>query len=201
MVKKLNLVKPGDWVMNYIYDELLSYSSSSGVSPFGVYEEFYPFVPAASNIDRNLIQNTFNVPDENFLLGQYDVLYRLRNQPFYRIKKEQLMMYLDSGANIERVSNAVNVIMQTLDREDVAAQTVNSWGSRNVLRFDENELEPQEFNIFFHKIRTFLIDESRDLLELNSVNLASNKVKLIIEMDYHVNDVHKDNKTDYITYD
>lgn len=204
MVQQLVTAKPGDWVMNYIYDELSKYYQPSVVgppaiaesTPVGVYPNisFYPFFPASSNVDISLVRTQFNVP-EDAIIFQYDTMFRLRTQPFYRIKKEQLMMYVQSG-DIEKLDNALNVIIQSLDREDVAAQDVNRWGANNQLKLDPSK----EFNIFFHKIRVFVIDESRDLLELNSVNLANNRVKLIVEMDYHVNDIKKDD-VDYITYD
>lgn len=142
-----------------------------------------PFVPAQfpTNIedlynDQILIRQT-DAP----ILFVYDRLMRFRPTPFYRNKREQLIYFIYS-ANVDNLINTVRIMTDALDREDAAAQDVNAWCAKNPIAGGNNQLVP--YNVFFHSIRVYQADESRDVVELASARtLYVNK--LIIEYDYH----------------
>lgn len=136
-----------------------------------------PMVPAQfpTNIEdlyNDQIQITGN---DNPILIVYDRLTRFRSSAFYRNKKEQLVYFIYT-ANLDDLLNTVRVITDALDREDAAAQDINSWCAKNMT----------DFNVFFHNVKVYQADESRDVAELASARtLFVNK--LIIEYDYHTN--------------
>jgi len=109
----------------------------------------------------------------------YDRLMRFRPTPFYRNKREQLIYFIYS-ADVATLLDTVRVITDALDREDSAAQDVNQWNMENPISDTPN-------NVFFHNIRVYQADESRDVVELASARtLFVNKI--IIEYDYHTKD-------------
>ena len=77
--------------------------------------------------------------------------------------------------------DSVRIITDALDREDAAAEDVNRWLKNNPISGVTN-------NVYFHNIRVYQADESRDVAELASARtLFVNKV--IVEYDYHTNDL------------
>jgi post-segregation antitoxin (ccd killing protein) len=108
----------------------------------------------------------------------WDRLIRYGSDTKYWNKKEQLVYTIHSASDIQGI-NISRVITEALDREDAAAQDVNTWLS-------ENSADLPPLNVFFHNFRVFQIDETRDLLELASVKFNW-KNKIIIEYEYHTN--------------
>jgi hypothetical protein len=105
---------------------------------------------------------------------------RFRPNSFYETKREQLLYYLYS-TSLENVNNAMIVISQLLDREDAAAQDINQWAVANPQVINGETLP---YNVFFHNIKAYQADETRDLVDLASAR-AVYVNKLIIEYDYH----------------
>jgi hypothetical protein len=110
----------------------------------------------------------------------YDRLMRFRVSPFYGIKREQLI-YTIYG-KVEAVQNINVIVSQLLDREDESAQELNDWARDNPISLNGQSVLS---NVFFHNFKVYQIDETRDILELNSVNMSEWASKLIIEYDYH----------------
>jgi hypothetical protein len=110
----------------------------------------------------------------------YDRLMRFRTTPFYAVKREQLI-YTIYGS-VQSVQNINVIISQLLDREDAAAQDLNDWARDNPISLNGQTVLS---NVFFHNIKVYQIDETRDILELNSVNMSEWASKIIIEYDYH----------------
>jgi hypothetical protein len=144
-----------------------------------------PFVPAQypTNIEDmysdliSLSSQTGDGTEPTLII--YDRLMRFRPTPFYRNKREQLIYFIYS-TSVENLIGAVRVITDALDREDAAAQDVNKW-------LMENPITNIPTNVFFHNIRVYQADESRDVAELASARtLFVNKI--IVEYDYHVKD-------------
>jgi hypothetical protein len=129
---------------------------------------------STEEIYRNVVQSS---TVEQPLIIQYDRLMRFRPTPFYGHKREQLIYYLYS-TSIANVNNANIVISQLLDREDAAAQDVNDWARANPDRLNVPH------NVYFHNIRVYQADETRDLIDLASARTVFTN-KLIIEYDYH----------------
>lgn len=173
-----NLANPTYWLREYIFAELKKYDD------VGVAEDqaINPIIPASPVGQQDFYQGLIGITnDPNPILIQYERLLRFRTTPFYRLKKDQLILDFYSS-DVDITNNAMNVVAQALDREDASAQEVNTWCKENATSF------AMPHNVFFHKMRVFKIDESRDVLEWASVNNATQPGKMIIEYDYHVVD-------------
>lgn len=170
---------PPHWINAYLFSKLQEYVPSEvGVVPGQVMVPFFKTMPGLGKEEtyQSLIQNTgLQQP----LMVEYDKMARYRGAPFYGIKKEQVLYTLHGSLPV--VEYATMIISQLLDREDAAAEDVNKWASDHSLDYNFPH------NVFFHRFKVFQIDETRDLLELSSVNLVSGIGKVIIEYDYHTN--------------
>ena len=179
-----NLPDPAYWLRQYIFNELKEYSAGDVgvVSGQGI----NPIIPSSTPSALADFYETLKAETElsDPLVIQYDKLMRFRTNPFYRIKKEQLVLTVLNG-DTDIVLNVASIIEQLLDREDAAGQDINVF-SQSV------STTSKPYNVFFHKVRAFKVDESRDLIELASVNLAFASNKLIIEYDYHSKDLAED---------
>lgn len=151
---------------------------------------FDPMVPAQfpTNIE-DLYNDSIQIRQEpSPLLIVYDRLMRFRPTPFYRTKREQLIYFI-YATDVEKLVNSVRVITDALDREDAAAQDVNKW-------LNDNPISNTPTNVFFHNIRVYQADESRDVAELASARtLFVNKI--IVEYDYHIKDTITINGVSY----
>jgi len=169
------------YINNYV-NEQLSLFDLIGVGPTAPNQAgFNPMIPAQypTSIedlynDAVLIQQV-DAP----LLIVYDRLMRFRPSPFYRRKREQLIYFIYSS-DVAKLMDTVRVITDALDREDAAAEDVNIFSA-------ENSTSDNPANVYFHNIRVYQADESRDVAELASARtLFVNKI--IIEYDYHTKD-------------
>lgn len=113
----------------------------------------------------------------------YDRMIRLRTSPFYIGKREQTL-YTVFG-KIDDAHKIGMIISRVLDREDVSAQDLNKWINDN-----RSQLNSDGFpaNVFFRSMRVFQVDESRDLIELNTYRDNATMHKYIVEYDYHFKD-------------
>lgn len=166
---------PPHWINAYLKEQLEQYddigvSSTQSLSPI--------FATTPTNINELWGQVLQSGEVSNPLIIQYEHLMRLRTRPFYQIRKEQLVYYLysDTPSNIY---NAINVITYLFDREDAAAEDLNRWCAKNINTVN------QPLNVYFHNMRVFHLDESRDVIELGSAKTFTAN-KIIIEYDYHV---------------
>lgn len=172
------LVRPEYWIREYIFNELKQYDSQiTGVSTEQTINPIIPVGSSYNNVFQNLYEAIQNETNTNPTIILYDKLMRFRTSPFYRIKKEQLILEV-LHPDFDIVDNVTKIIEQSLDREDVAAQEINKLA---------RDIETQDLfhNVFFHKVRVFKVDESRDLVELNSVNLQFARTRIVVEYDYH----------------
>lgn len=179
MVKAIELPYPPRWINAYIVDQLSQYEDinvSNGTGGFLV-----PIVTSTpSNTEEIYKQLIQQAQVGQPLLIQYDRLMRFRPNSFYPVKKEQLLYYLYS-TSLENVNNAMIVISQLLDREDAAAQDLNVWCANNPQTVNGSQIP---YNVFFHNIKAYQADETRDLVDLASAR-AVYVNKIIIEYDYH----------------
>lgn len=195
-----NLPRPELLINRYIYNEMKKYGLSD--SPFGLpnplpQEPWTPFYSAAATLSNQDIWSDY--PGGIYVM--YDKMIRYRTQPFYRIKKEQLLYDIrtnEFASDLDLSDNFVAMVAELLDREDQAAQDINSWLAKNFDLLDDLGIK---HNVFFHKIRVFKVDESRDLTELNSANVTWMRNKIVIEYDYHVSDQLNYAETDNPEYD
>lgn len=168
---------PPHWVNQYIHQKLTDYGVMVDSRSGGVVPIFAVTPTNTEDIYKNLLQSS---PVEQPLLIQYDRLMRFRPSPMYATKREQLIYYLYS-TDIATVNNANILISQILDREDAAAQDLNLYSSANPITRAGQTID---CNVFFHNMRVYQADETRDVLELASARTVYIN-KLIIEYDYH----------------
>lgn len=165
---------PPHWINAYLFDKLSEYDDI-GIDKTQQLVPIFATTPTSTEeIYKNVVQST---TVEQPLIIQYDRLMRFRPNSFYPIKKEQLLYYLYS-TSIANVNNANIVISQLLDREDEAARDVNAWAANNASTLNVPH------NVFFHNIKVYQADETRDVLELASARTIFVN-KIIIEYDYH----------------
>lgn len=173
----VDLPFPPRYIVDYINDKLLEYEiiSSGQVVPI--------IATAPSNTDEiwdQLIAGNQTTP----ILIQYDRLMRFRPNSFYPTKREQMALYI--YGNLSLVNDSVLVIQNLLDREDAAAEDVNKWARKKTsggnITFANGSFT---HNVYFHNIKVYQVDESRDVTELASAR-AIYVNKIIIEYDYHV---------------
>lgn len=168
---------PPTFVNAYIVAQLNNFGILSGM------EQMTPIFPTSPTNIEDVFKNYINAPGvSDPLLIQYERLVRFRTSPFYRNKKDQLIYYLYS-TNLTKVMDAHRIINDALDREDSAGQDVNAWVAANKDTFPDSIT-----NIFFHSFRVYQADETRDILELASARTVYAN-KIIIEYDYHSNDI------------
>lgn len=162
---------PPIFINKYVIDQLKSFGIVTGI------EGIDPIVPVQStNLDD--LFGEITVTGDAFLIA-YDRLARYRPNAMYRHKREQLVYTIHSSSDAQGFDIA-RIISAALDREDSAAQDVNSW-------LIQNPDKVPNLNVFFHRFKVFQIDETRDLVELGSIKFNW-RGKLIIEYDYHTKD-------------
>ena len=174
---------PPHWINAYLFDKLgteygpqeVGFGPNQTIVPF-----FAPTPTGRDEIYQQLVQTTGLVQPT---MVTYDRLMRFRTSPFYGIKKEQLI-YTIYGS-VQSVQNINIIVSQLLDREDVAAQEINEWAKNNPITLNGTTINS---NVFFHSVRVYQVDETRDILELASVNMGEWASKIIIEYDYHALD-------------
>jgi hypothetical protein len=169
-----DLPYPPHWINAYVFNELAKYDDI-GVSNQSQLTPIFATSPTnTEEIYKNVIQST-TISEPLVII--YDRMMTFRPTTFYPHKREQILYYLYS-TNLANVNNANIVISQLLDREDAAAQDLNSWASGYV--------SPQglDYNVYFHNIKVYQAQESRDVLDLASARTMFVN-KLIIEYDYH----------------
>ncbi len=147
-------------------------------------QTFSPFIPVMSTSIDDLYGEFLSTDATLPIIIAYDTLSRLRPNAFYRQKREQIL-YTVHGPQ-DKVFAAIRIINAALDREDSAAQDINKWASENQAT---NAGTSQD--VFFHNVKTFQIDESRDLLELQSALGSTRAIyrnKIIVQYDFHTID-------------
>lgn len=164
----IQTVFPPVLINKYIIEQLKMFGIVTGI------EGIEPIVPVQSTSIDDLFSE-ITVTGDAFLIA-YDRLIRYNSNTAYWNKREQLVYTIHSSDSAQGLDIS-RVIVEALDREDAAAQDVNTWVSQNADKFPA-------LNVFFHNFRVFQIDETRDILELGSVKFNW-RGKIIIEYDYH----------------
>jgi hypothetical protein len=184
MPKAIHFPYPPRWINEYI--------KAAFVRPDGtlVYDDidFGAIVPVTQADTQALWENILDSSaTDHPIIIDYERLMRFRPNSFYPVKREQLM-YSMRSTSLVNLNNVEIIISQLLDREDAAAQDINAWAaakqqSEYPLMDEDGDVLP--YNVYFHNVKVYKFDESRDVQELAVMNKAS-VGKLIIEYDYHV---------------
>lgn len=169
------------FINNYVNEQLALFGLISEGPTIPNQAGFNPMIPAQYPTSiEDLYNDTISIQQvESPILIIYDRMMRFRPTPFYRHKREQLIYFIYSS-DVSKLIDAVRIITEALDREDAAAEDVNRYSAENAT--GENPAK-----VYFHNIRVYQVDESRDVAELASARtLFVNKV--IVEYDYHSSD-------------
>jgi hypothetical protein len=167
---------PPTFINQYVVEQLKLFGILSGA------EQMTPVFPTSPTNIEDVFKNYIGAPGvSDPILIQYERLIRFRPSPFYRNKREQVIYYLYC-TDLSKINNAHRIITDSLDREDSAGQDVNAF----CVSVATDSLP---FNVFFHNVRVYQADETRDILELASARTVYAN-KLIIEYDYHSKDIN-----------
>jgi len=169
------------YINNYVNEQLSLFGLIATGPTAPNQAGFNPMVPAQYPTSiEDLYNDTVSIQQvDSPILIVYDRLMRFRPSPFYRRKREQLIYFVYSS-DVAKLIDAVRIITDALDREDAAAEDVNDFSAAEATA--DNPV-----NVYFHNIRVYQADESRDVAEIASARtLFVNKI--IIEYDYHIKD-------------
>jgi hypothetical protein len=165
---------PPFFINQYVIGQLELFGILAGT------EQMTPIFPTAPINIEEVFKNYIGAPGiDDPVLIQYERLIRFRPGPFYRRKREQLIYYLYC-TDLSKIMDSHRIITDALDREDSAGQDINAFCA-------DLSTSDSQFNIFFHNVRVYQADETRDVLELASARTVYAN-KLIIEYDYHTKD-------------
>lgn len=165
--------------------------------------EQHPFFPTSpTSID----QFTQEYPEGAFAV--YDRMFKMRRKAFPHIKCEQLLYYFyRTSDGIEKLYETQQLIQDLLDRGDESAQELNSWiynlwvsqGEKtevgtdiasgqeevqNVVSFGAGQNEKFFLLPYFHEIKIFQLEETRDIIDFGTARTwAGNKI--IIDYEWH----------------
>jgi len=167
---------PPTFINQYVIEQLKLFGILSG------YEQMTPIFPTGPTNIEDVFKNYIGAPGvSDPILIQYERLARFRPSPFYRNKREQLVYYLYC-TDLSKIHDSTRIITTSLDREDSAGQDVNSFCAGVATT-------SLPFNVFFHNIRVYQSDETRDVMDPSSARTVYVN-KLIIEYDYHTKDIN-----------
>lgn len=184
---------PPHWINGYIWDKIKEYDDVIGQSylddPDTSEIDESKFVPFVFATPTNF-EEIWNYIGDGPILVNCERMMRYRTGPFYPIKREQLAWYVRFN-DPEKMINFTNLVFNALDREDASAADVNQWAKEkqdgpDPLRVSPTDptSDPLPYNVYFHRIKVFVIDESRDVTEIGTAKTYVNN-KIIIEYDYH----------------
>jgi hypothetical protein len=145
--------------------------------------KFFP----ASPTDIEALTETFPDAAAN-VFAVFDRMLKMRRKPFPHIKSEQLLYYFYkmAGDPVDLIE-ATQVVQDLLDREDESAQELNAWirSLPNGSSEGTKVIAGQDFLIpFFHKIRIYQLEETRDLIDFGTARTYAGN-KIIIDYDWH----------------
>lgn len=168
---------PSLFIAGYLKQQLIDF----GLVPNN--PDWTPFVPASMPIDIStyydqLIQLS---GESSPIVVQYDKLMKFRSSPFYRSKREQLLLTIRCSS-FEKKEAASRIIQEALDRQDASAEDINKWSASNTLLDDNGSAIDK--NVYFHYFKVYQVDESRDIVELSAVK-TDFWDKLVVEYNYH----------------
>ena len=160
---------------------------------------FFPTLPT------NLEEMTETFPDAaNDVFAVYDRMFKLRRTPFPYIKCEQLLYYFykTSGDPVALIETSQRV-QDLLDRGDDSAKDLNGWiadlwisqGRKDLPETDIVTGRQVERDIvtfsgtdfylpYFHEIRIFQLEETRDIVDFGTARTYAGN-KIIIDYDWH----------------
>jgi hypothetical protein len=175
---------PPAFINAYMQEKISEYFSENPLDGF-TGDTTMPFFPTSPTAIDDL---TESFPNGNGQFAVYDRMFKMRRSPFPHIKSEQLLYYFyATGENpIPFIIETAQLIQDILDGSDESAQDLNSWikakqTSLTPLVNDSGDALPMPF---FHKIKIYQLEETRDIVDFGTARtFAGNKI--IIDYDWH----------------
>lgn len=159
-----NFTIPVLTVNNYLWDTMKQIDPTLGQTKnYGNKIPFFPISDAASGI-KSWENKTYVI---------YDRMLKMKNSPFYPVKKEHIF-YAVKGKE-EGSFEWSAAIQYILDRMDDAAQDINDW--------NRNQENPA--NVYFHHLRVFQVETSKPREFSNRPFYIT---EFIVETEYHFTD-------------
>jgi hypothetical protein len=146
-----------------------------------------PTIPFFPTLPTSLDDLYTQFPQADGMFAVYDRMFKMRKTPFPHIKSEQLLYYFfKMEGDPVKLIETTQAIQDLLDREDESAQELNAWAaakqaSTNPLRDEAGNIRPLPF---FHKIRIYQLEETRDLIDFGTARTYAGN-KIIIDYDWH----------------
>lgn len=166
------------WINQYLQDKLgEEFSPNIPGQPGGNVIPFFPSGPST------IEQLTSEFVQEVGVMAVWDRMFRLRRGPFPHIRSEQVLYYFystgdDPQLKMIRIQEAV---LRLLDRGDESAEELNQWSEGRTVTINGEEISS---SFYFHDIRIYHLEESRDIVDFGTARTyAANKI--IIEYKYH----------------
>jgi hypothetical protein len=161
------------FVNDYIYAQLTLFGIFTGL------EQVRPIFPT-SPISVDEIFHDYRSSVNDPLLIQYERLVKYNPSTFYRHKREQIVYYIYC-TTLTKVVDTQRIISAALSREDASASDVHTWA------FESGLYPAGAFNVSFHNFKVSQLQETRDLLPLES-NKTIFVSKMLVEYDFHTID-------------
>lgn len=149
---------------------------------------FFPTSPT----DINALTENFPEESED-VFAVYDRMFRTRKSVFPHIKNEQLLYYFyKNQSDPEALIETSQVVHDLLDREDESAQGLNDWvrtkiGPDGLVTFGSGSLARQFKPVFFHSMRVYQLEETRDIMSYNTARTYAGN-KIVVDYEYHTRD-------------
>lgn len=164
--------------------------------------KFFP----ASPTDIDALTETFPDASAN-VFAVFDRMLKMRRGPFPHTKSEQLLYYFYkmAGDPVDLIETT-QVVQDLLDREDESAQEINTWIKSKLEFISNSEVNGMVYRVpsaadgndhpndssknkyfypvFFHKIRIYQLEETRDLIDFGTARTYAGN-KIIIDYDWH----------------
>jgi hypothetical protein len=168
--------------------------------------KFFP----ASPTDIEALTETFPDASSN-VFAVFDRMLKMRRSPFPHIKQEQLLYYFYkmAGDPVDLIETT-QVVQDLLDREDESAQNLNQWIKEYQIAHPGTPIQRKDVDgklmenpdgtpilqitakigdtdfllPFFHKIRIYQLEETRDLIDFGTARTYAGN-KIIIDYDWH----------------
>jgi hypothetical protein len=155
-----DLVLPTTVINNYLWDTMKTIEPSLATT-YGKVVPFFPLGDSASG-DASWVNRAYVL---------YDRMMRTTNDPFYLIKKDNIL-YGVKGTDIQVLQWSA-AIQYILDRQDDSAQDANAWNSQ----------QANPANVYFHSLRAYQTDRA------NARDWSSRSYyisEFIIDIKYHL---------------
>lgn len=123
----------------------------------------------------------------------YERMFRMRRNAFPHIKTEQLLYYFyvnNTTTAADTLFDISQTVQDLLDRGDESAEEINEWtrsklDTNSKLFFGEGSFAKEFKPIYFHNIKIYQLEETRDVIDFASVKTYIGN-KIIIDYTYHI---------------